>query len=307
MTISVSPSDMLVFAAVVREGGFARAAQRLGMTKQTISERVARLEAGLEVRLLERSTRRVRLTDAGAAYYARCAAIAAQIDEANDEVARRQAEPVGLLRVSSPYLYGRRYLARVVAAFLTRHERARVEIALADRRVNLIEEGFDLAIRIGELDDSALTARKLGEGHMYYVASPAFAAKHKGLQPKQLRDVRCIGMQPHETWSIRGASVKVDPVLVVNDLEIACDAASAGVGVARLPSLVCRDAVREGRVRVLFDDASTLRPVYVIYPSRAYLPPKVRLFVDALAELVEPMQPITASDRAVSKAARSAR
>lgn len=292
MTIDASPMDMLVFAAVVREGGFTPAAKRLGITKQTVSERVARLERVLEVRLLERSTRRVRPTDVGAAYYARCASIAAQIEEANNEVAQRLSEPVGLLRVSSPYLYGRRFLGRVVTEFIARHPKMRIEIALADRRVNLIDEGFDMAIRIGELDDSSLTARKLSAGHMYYVASPEYLARRGAPDPTTLRGARCLGMQAHERWKIRGSSVKVEPVLVVNDLEIMCDAACAGVGIARLPSLVCRDAVHDGRLRVLFDDAM-LRPVYVVYPSRAYLPAKVRLFIDALAELVEPMQPIT--------------
>ncbi|MBL8682487.1 MAG: LysR family transcriptional regulator [Myxococcales bacterium] len=298
MTIEASPSDMLVFATVVREGGFTRAARRLGVTKQTVSERIARLEGALEVRLLERSTRRVRPTDIGAAYYARCAAIAAQIEEANNEVTQRTSEPVGLLRVSSPYLYGRRFLGRVVTEFIARYPKTRIEITLADRRVNLIDEGFDLAIRIGELDDSSLTARKLSSGHMYYVASPTYLARHSAPDPATLRGARCVGMQAHETWKIRGVNVKVEPVLVVNDLEIVCDAAIAGVGVARLPSLVCREAVRDGRLRVLFDDESMLRPVYVVYPSRAYLPAKVRLFIDALAELVEPMQPITRSERA---------
>lgn len=304
MTIAPSPTDMLLFAAVVREGGFTRAARRLGLTKQTVSERIARLEAVLAVRLLERSTRRVRPTDAGAAYYDRCSVIAAQIEEANDEVTRRRSEPVGLLRVSAPYLYGRRFLAPVVAEYLTRYDKTRVEIALADRRVNLIEEGLDLAIRIGALDDSALTARKLGEGHMYYVASPEYLARRGAPEARKLRGARCVGTRPHETWVLRGAQVKVEPVLVVNDLEIACEAAIAGVGVARLPSLVCKDPVRDGRLRVLFDDESAPRPVYVVYPSRAYLPAKVRLFIDALASLVEPMEPLARRDRAEVPPAR---
>ena len=297
MTIKVSPADMILFAAVVREGGFTRAATPLGITKQTVSERVARLEAALGVRLLERSTRRVRPTDAGASYYERCASIAAQVEEANDEVTRRHSEPVGFLRVSSPYLYGRRFLAPVVAKYLALHEKTRIEIALADRRVNLIEEGLDLAIRIGALDDSALTARKLGEGHMYFVASPAYLARHGAPRRKSLRNARCIGMRPHESWSVGGAAQKVEPVLIVNDLEVACDAAVAGIGLARLPSLVCREPVLRGRLQVVFEDEASLRPVYVVYPSRSYLPAKVRLFIDALASLVAPMQALPRARR----------
>lgn len=289
----VSPADMLLFAAVVREGSFTKAARRLGITKQTTSERIGKLEERLGVRLLERTTRSVRVTDSGATYYERCAAIATQIEEANAEVQRRQAEPVGLLRVSAPGLYGRRYMAPVIAAFLGRHPKVRIEVVLADRRINLIEEGFDLAIRIGTLDDSSLVARKLGEAHVHYVASPDFLAKHGLPRPEELRSARCIGLQPFETWEASGVSSKIEPVLVVNDLEVACEAAVAGVGIARLPAIVCREAVAEGRLRLLFGpEPAMLRAVYAVYPSSRHLPAKVRLFVDALAALVRPMLPL---------------
>ncbi|PTL79450.1 LysR family transcriptional regulator [Vitiosangium sp. GDMCC 1.1324] len=289
----ILPGDMLLYATVVREGSFTRAAQQLGLTKQTVSERLAKLEEQLGVRLLERTTRRIRVTDVGATYYERCSAIAAQIDEANNEVQQRQAEPAGLLRVSAPVLYGRRFLAPVIADFLNRYQKVRVEVVLADRRVNLIEEGFDLAIRVGDLDDSSLVARKLGEAHVYYVASPKFLAAHGTPSAKTFRTARCIGTRPFETWAVSGVQSKIEPVLVFNDLEAACDAAIAGVGIARLPAIVCRDAVREGRLQVLFGpEPAMLRTVYAVYPSRQHLPAKVRLFVDALAALVEPMLPL---------------
>lgn len=289
----IAPADMLLFAAVVREGSFTRAAKRLGLTKQTVSERLARLEEKLGVRLLERTTRTLRVTDSGATYYERCAAIAAQIEEANIEVQKRQAEPVGLLRVSAPVLYGRRYLAPIVADYLGRYPKARVEVVLADRRVDLVEEGFDLAIRVGPLDDSSLTAKRLGEGHVYFVASPAFLAKHGAPTPKSLRLARCIGTRPSETWEAAGVSSKVEPVLVVNDLEVVCDAAVRGAGIARLPSLVCRDPVLDGRLAVLFGPETALvTSVHVVYPSRHHLPARVRVFVDTLATLVDPMLPI---------------
>ncbi|MFO0667482.1 MAG: LysR family transcriptional regulator [Polyangiaceae bacterium] len=289
----ISPADMVLFAAVVREGSFTRAARKLGITKQTVSERIAKLEAEARVRLLERTTRSLRPTDAGEAYAQHCALIAAQIDEANAELSRRHSEPVGTLRVSAPVLYGRRFLAPVVTDYLCRFPDVRVDVVLADRRVNLVEEGFDLAIRVGELDDSSLRAKKLGDGYAYYVASPRFLAKYGTPTASSVGTTRCIGLSRHETWTIAGARSKVEPVLVVNDLEMACDAAVGGVGVARLPSLVCRDAVQQGRLRVLFEGAEPLvRPVYVVYPSRAYLPAKVRVFVDALTEMVEPMLPL---------------
>jgi DNA-binding transcriptional LysR family regulator len=198
------------------------------------------------------------------------------------ELAQRQAEPVGLLRVSTPVLFGRRFLSPVIAEFMTRYPRVRIEVLLADRRVHLIEEGFDLAIRIGALDDTSLAARRLGDGHVYYVASPSYV-RRVGLAPV-LRDVRSIGMQPFVTWTVGGRPHKIEPVLVVNDLEVACEAAIAGLGVAQLPSLVCREAVEDGRLRILYDtEAALVSPVHAVYPSRQYLPPKTRLFLDLLA------------------------
>lgn len=293
MTVSIAPADMILFATVVREGGFTSAARQLGLSKQTVSQRIANLEQSLGVRLLERTTRRVRVTDLGGAYYQRCAAIAIQVEEANTEVQRRQAEPAGLLRVSAPVLYGRRYLAPVIADYLGRYPRARVELVLADRRVDLIDEGFDLAIRIGDLEHSSLRVRKLGEGHVYFVASPGYLDRHPLTDPRELAAARRIGIAPAETWELGKLRVKTEPALLVNDLEVAADAAIAGVGVARLPGIVCREAVRDGRLRVLFPEhAAPPRGVYALYPSREHLPVKVRVFLDLLAALIEPMLPL---------------
>lgn len=301
----ISPADMILFATVVREGSFTRAARRMGITKQTVSERIAKLEEASRVRLLERTTRSLRPTDAGAAYAQRCALIATQIDEANAELSRRHSEPVGVLRVSAPVLYGRRFLGPVVTDYLRRFPDVGIEVLLADRRVNLIEEGFDLAIRVGDLEDSSLSARKLGDGYVHYVASPQFIARFGAPKPTALGATRCIGLNRHETWSVAGAQSKVEPVLVVNDLEMACDAAIAGIGVARLPSLVCRAAVHDGRLQALFDATTAqVRPVYAVYPSRAYVPAKVRVFVEALATMVEPMLPIDADRRGPRKRGR---
>jgi DNA-binding transcriptional LysR family regulator len=289
----ISPADMLLFAAVVREGSFTRAARQLGITKQTTSERIGKLEERLGVRLIERTTRRLRVTDAGAIYYERCTSIAAQIEEANAQLQQRQAEPVGLLRVSAPVLFGRRFLAPVVADYLARYPRARVEVVLADRRVQLIEEGFDLAIRVGALADSSLAARKLGEAHVDYVASPQFLAKHGVPGKGDLRSARCVGLRPSEIWELSGVRTKISPVLVVNDLEVACEAAIAGVGIAQLPAFVCREAVADGRLRTLFGPAPPMRrSVHAVYPSRQYLPAKVRVFLNMLTSLAGTMLPL---------------
>lgn len=272
---------MMLFAMVVREGSFTRAATKHGITKQSVSERIAKLEAELGVRLLERTTRQLRVTNSGATYFERCEVIANQVREANDEVQRREVEPVGLLRVASPTMFGRRYLAPIVTGFMRAHPRVEVELVLADRRVNVVEEGFDVAIVLGSLDDSSLVARRLMEAPVHYVASPAYLKKY-GV-PKTLRGARCIGFSPFETWEVGGVKTRIDPVLMVNDSEFACDAAVRGVGIARLPSVVTDVHVKRGRLKVLFANKTSMRRVlHVVYPSRAFLPAKVRAFVDLL-------------------------
>lgn len=302
----VSPSDMILFAAVARAGSFTGAAAQLGLSKQSVSERVARLEAALGVRLLERTTRRIRLTEAGATYVERCAVIAAQIDDANDEARSRQREPVGTLRVTAPVLYGRRFLGPVIATYLRQFPRVRVEVMLADRTVDLVHEGFDLAIRVGDLGDSSLTARKLGEGHVHFVASPDFIARAGAITRTSLRDLPWVGLRATESWTIEGVTIKRAPALVVNDLEAVCDAAVAGVGIAKLPAIVCADHVRARRLRVLFGAAPAMvRGLYAVYPSRAYLPATVRRFIELITEVAEPMQPLGDRDAGGGGATRA--
>lgn len=305
----IVPTDLLLFASVVSEGSFTAAARLQGITKQSVSQRISHLEEQLGVRLLERTTRRLRPTEAGRRYYERCRAIVSQIDDANREAQQQQREPSGLLRLSAPTLYGRRYLAPVLASYLARFPRVRIELVLAERRVNLIDEGFDLAIRVGTLNDSTLSARRLGEGHVYYVASPTFVAAHGLPTPPALGQLPCIGMQPVENWELAGTRYKVQPQLVVNDLEVACDAAVAGVGIAHVPSIVCAEAVRAGRLRLLFGpDGRLSRPVHAVFPSRRQLSPKVRHFLDALTAQIAPMLPLDDPDRTprrVSERSRS--
>lgn len=281
----VDPSDILLFVEVVERGGFTAAATARGASKQSVSDRIAKLERALGVRLLERTTRRVRLTDAGARYHARCASLAGQIAEANDEMRGLTTEPRGRLRVSVPVIFGRRYVMPILTSLLRRHPELELEIVLADRRVDLVNEGFDVAVRVGELDDSSLVARRIGEGRLGYVASPAFLRRHPIAHPRDLATVASIGMRARETWTLDGRRVQVSPRLVLNDLETTCEAAIAGLGVARLPSFVFAPEVSARKLRELFPDAPSLvEPVHIVYPSRLHLAPKVRVFVDAVAK-----------------------
>ena len=169
----------------------------------------------------------------------------------------------------------------------------KVELSLTDRRVNFVEEAVDVAIRVGPLDDSSLTARRLGDTRVYYVASPKYLAAHGVPTARTLKHARTVGIRTHETWTVGRVSVRIEPELVFNDLEVACEAVIAGVGIGRLPVIVCRKAVVEGKLKVLFRGVVALeRTVFAVYPSRQYLPAKVRHFVDALVAEVEPMLPL---------------
>lgn len=284
-TMTVRPDDMLVFAAVVRAGSFSRAAAGLGMTKQGVSERVVRLEQALGVRLLERTTRSLRPTDAGSVYFERCQSIATQIAEANDLARERQSEPVGVLRVASPTLYGRRFLTPVVSRYVGLYPRVQVAITLTNRPVDLIGDGVDLAIQVGRLKDSNFTARRLGDGILHFVASPSFLSTHGTPTPLQLPDARCLGFRAVEEWRVGDHKVRITPVVAMNDLESLCDLAVAGVGIAQLPSFVCEEALRDGRLVRLFPEArASVRQVSVLYPSRAFLAARVERFLELLGE-----------------------
>ncbi len=274
---------MVLFAEVVDAESFTAAAARVGLSKQTVSERIGKLEEGLGVRLLHRTTRSLRLTDAGARYYTRCAAIAAQVREANAEARGRQREVVGRLRVSVPTAYGRRFLVPLLAGLLDDAPDLVVEVVLTNRHVNLVDEGFDAALRVGELPDSSMIAQKIGVGDVHDVASPAYLDRHGSPTRESFARARHIGFRPTETWRRGDWSVEVEPVLVVNDLEMAHDAALAGIGIARLPSFIHGPAVERGELVRLFGGEPAMRPpLYVLYPSRRYLPVKVERFIEAI-------------------------
>ncbi len=273
---------MLVFAEVVHSKSFTRAARTLRVTKQSISDRVRRLEEQLGVKLLERTTRRLRLTDIGAEYYERCKAIASQIDEANRQARDRHANPAGLLRVSAPYLFGRTLLAPLLTELAKQHASLRVELVLNDRKVDLLEEGFDVAIRIGPLEDSSFAARRLGEAQTQLMASPQFLARHRFKRAADFRSEHCVGTRAVETWRFRGAPLRVEPGLVMNDLQLVADAVASGLGIAMLPSLATQPLVERGALRAVSPKDAIATQVHALFPSRRLLSANVRVLLDAL-------------------------
>ncbi len=285
MKRAIDPNLMVLFARVVDAGSFTAAARALGLTKQTVSERMARLEEALGARLLERTTRSLRPTDLGARYHVECRALAAQIEDANRLVDEDARTPTGRVRASVPVAFGRRFLAPALGRFAERFAEVSVEISLADHQVDLVAEGFDLAIRVGEVKGQGLVVRRLGEGLVHYVASPAFIAAHPRLRFAELAKVPTLGMQPREVWSFRGTTLEVEPKVVVNDLEVVCQLAASGLGVGRVPALVHAPLSARGELVTLFGGAVAFtRPIHVVLPSRRFVPLKVSALADLLSE-----------------------
>lgn len=287
-------NELLVFTRVVQAGSFTAAARLLGMPKSSVSKKVADLEARLGVRLLQRTTRKLGLTDAGRVYFGRCARVVTDVEEADLAVTELQAAPRGLLRVAAPMSLT--MLGAMVAAFLKGNADVQVEFVCSDRLVDLVEEGFDVAIRAGPLNDSTLVARRLGAVKRVLVASPSYLRRRGCPEaPGDLERHACItfGASAAPTaWALeygdKVKEVRVSPRLAVNDFEMMLDAARAGVGVAWVLDFLAARDLREGRlVAVLPDWCSPETPVHAVYPTARHLSPKVVRFVETLRERFE--------------------
>ncbi len=281
-------NEIVVFARVVRTGSFVGAARELAMPKSTVSRKVSELEERLGARLLHRTTRKLSLTDVGRVYYQHAERVVAEMEEAEQAVTLLQEAPRGLLRVSAPLNFG--YLGPLMTSFLEQHTEVQLELVCTDRVVSLVEEGFDLALRVGALADSTLVARSLGTIKSVLVASPGLLERlgHPEL-PGDLADYPCVvfGGGARTTWTLAKDEVvdvvKVGARLVVNDFEFLEDAARSGLGVAMIPYFRCIDDIRSGElVRVLPDWCSGETPLHAVYPSTRHLSPKVVAFLDHL-------------------------
>lgn len=291
------PGQLELFVKVVETGGFTRAARDLGVPKSTVSRQVARLEDRLGVRLIERTTRALRTTEAGQAYYERCVRILADIQEAEDAVTHAQVVPRGTLRITAPLVFGQLFLGPVVSSFLTAWPEVRVEISLSDRRVDLIEEGFDLAVRIGTLDDSSMIARRLGQAPLVCCASPDYLAR-RGVPrvPADLERHDCLMYEYSSTtasWRLsQDTTVRVSGRLVSNNGDLLRSAAVAGLGVVMSPRFIVGPDLRAGRlVTVLDEHLQQTGGIWAIYPANRHLSTKVRAFVDHAIAALGPEPP----------------
>lgn len=282
------------FAQVVESGSFAKAAGRLAMSTTAISRHVGELEAHLQTRLLNRTTRKVSLTDGGRAYYERVVQLLADLDEAEQEASRAAVVPRGVIKLTTAVNFGVRHVAPALAAFLAKHREVRFDVSLSDRIVDLVEEGFDLGIRIGSVGPHNVVARKLGETRVVPCASPDYLRKHGTPQvPEDLARHNCFTYEyvtPRNVWTFRDADGRERPVRVGGNLhsnngDILAEAAARGAGIVFEPAFIVGPEVRAGRLVPLLQDFTPAPlPIYAVYSSRKHLSVKVRLFVDFLLE-----------------------
>ncbi|PPB82400.1 DNA-binding transcriptional LysR family regulator [Albidovulum inexpectatum] len=287
-------TEMEAFAAVVDQGGFTDAAKKLGISKSAVSKHVSSLEARLGARLLNRTTRRVSPTEIGLAYYDRARRVLNDAGEADALVTAMQAAPSGLLRISVATDFGVSLLSPILGRFLHQYPDISLNMVLNNRYVELISEGFDMAIRLGEMEDSSLRARKLCETTRRMVGSPSYFQKFG--RPQRIDDLNehkllhYSNQASGNVWKITAPSgekrqVRTQGWLTVNDGQSLLQAAIAGLGIAYLPSFLYADAMKRG----LLEDAIPSLPketlsVYAVYPPGRFTQPKVRAFIDFLAE-----------------------
>src|SRR6059058_2361381 len=285
---------MQVFALVVETGSFAKAAERLALSTSAASRHIAELETHLQTRLLNRTTRRVSLTESGRAFYERSVQLLADLAEAEQEASSAAVVPRGTIRLTTSVNFGVRHVAPAIAEFLARHPEVRFDVSLADRVVDLVEEGFDLAIRIGGPGADNLVARKLGETRLVPCASPQYLAKHGAPKtPEDLAGHDCFTYEyvsPRHVWRFRDRAgtehaVRVAGSLHSNNGDLLAEVAAQGAGIVFEPAFIVGPEVRAGRlVPLLQEYVPSPVPIYALYPSRKHLSAKVRRFVEFLVE-----------------------
>ena len=284
--------EMRVFAAVVDAGSFVAAADALGMSKAAVSRYVSELEQRLRVRLLHRTTRKLSLTAEGELFLARCREILASIEEAEAEISTRSDTASGQLKVSVPVSFGIRHLAPLWSEFMEAHPRVTLDVQLADRIMDLVDEGFDLAVRIARLPDSSLVSRKLAATRLVLCASPEYLGTRGTPQhPSELAQRDVIGyslLTMGEQWQFTGpegpVSVKVRPRFWSNNGDTCVAACVRGAGLQLQPTfLIARELAAGQLVEVLPQFRSIELGIYAVYPTRKFVLPKVRALVEFLA------------------------
>lgn len=285
--------SLLAFARVVEAGTFARAADRLDLSVSAVSRQVSELEGHLGVRLLNRTTRRLSMTESGQAFYERCVQLLADLEEAEEAVTASAVVPRGTLRLTASISFGVGYLAPAIADFREQHSQLRFDIDLSDRAVDLVDEGIDLAIRIGDIGTQAVIGRRIGVAQMVCCAAPSYLARHPAPRtPAELAQHACLTYEyssKGNVWRFTDAERRLHEVNVsghahANNGAMLAALAIAGVGINLEPDFIVANDIRAGRlVPLLPGYALPAINISAVYPSRRHLSAKVRTFIDFLA------------------------
>jgi DNA-binding transcriptional LysR family regulator len=290
-------ADLEIFARVVMAGSMTKAAKELSVSPAVISKRLKRLEERLGARLMQRTTRQLALTEEGQGFYERVVAILASVDEAEGFVMGRSTNARGTLRVSAPTSFGRMHIAPHLIKFLAMNPDLTVHLELSDSFVDIVGEGFDVAIRIAELDNSSLVARRLAPNRRFLVASPAYLEKRG--EPQTLADLSKHSLLAHGTdhWKLESEAgqmtVRLHSPLKTNSSEVVREAVLSGMGIALRSTWDVGEDLRTGRLKAVLPEyhASSRVAIHAVYPTRRFLPQKVRLFIDWLVDLYAPVPP----------------
>jgi DNA-binding transcriptional LysR family regulator len=286
-------TGLAVFAKVVEFESFSRAAEDLGLSKSAVSKQITNLEERLGARLLNRTTRRLSVTNAGARLFERCQAIVAEIEAAELEAGQLHTRPTGVLRVTAGMSLGHLHLAPALSVFLESYPELNVELALNDRIVDLIDEGYDLALRIGELAASSLMQRRLSDIRLVTVAAPEYLERRgEPKHPSELVNHECISYSyvfAGGAWRFdipgRSHRVRINPRIQVNNGDAIARLAEAGTGITQLPTFLIHDGLRDGKLKpILAEFEPPPLGLFAIYPQSRNLSVKVRVFIDFLAK-----------------------
>ena len=284
-------TSMRVFVHVAELNGFTAASDKLGISRAAASKHVLKLENHLGARLLHRTTRRISLSEIGKIYYERCKAILADVDEADSCARSTSTEPRGRLRVNAPMSFGITHLGPAVAAYCRDHPHVQVALELNDRMVDVVGEGFDVSIRITELQESSLIARQIAPCRLVLCAAPDYLDRRgRPRVPQDLAIHECLvydNLPTGDLWTFYGAdgreTVRVNGPVCANNGDLLRAAASEGLGIACLPTFMVCDDLRYGRLEVMLPEYALPKiGIYALFPSRRYLSVKVRTFVDSL-------------------------
>lgn len=287
--------DLEIFARVVSTGSMSMAGRLLGFSPAVISKRIKRLEDRLGTRLLQRTTRQISLTEAGQGFYDRVLAILAGLEEAEAYISGRSARMHGTLKISAPTSFGRMHIAPHLRPFMSAHPDLNIHLVLTDEFTDIVGEGFDLAIRIAELTDSSLVARRLAPVRRILCASPDYVAT-RGMPEDidALREHTCLPAHNNDAWRLEGPkgaiTLRPEGTLITNSSEVIREAVIAGLGIALRSTWDIGQELQEGKLVQVLPAYEGSRNVALsaVYPSRQFLPAKVRLFIDYLAELYGP-------------------